>query len=307
MTKGFRFFLIVFILSLPFFWGVNILEKNLGNFFYWQEMPAQTSQLVLKLSRAKNISGLEIEAKSAISVLVDTAGAEKVLFGKESNKKMPLASLSKLMATLIVLENYEPDDVVKISQNAAQVPESEKTRLRAGEKFLVKDLVYLMLVESNNISTVALAELIGEGKFVELMNIKAKELQLFNTFFANPTGLDSPGRMNYSTAKDLAKFSKYLSENYPSIWEVLSIPEFNLSLANGDFHHQVVNTNQLLGEIPSIVGGKTGETPRAGGCLLEVTEAPKGKGYIINVILNSPYRFGEMEKLINWLKSAYQW
>lgn len=307
MTKGFRFFLIVFILSLPFFWGVNILEKNLGNFFYWQEMPAQTSQLVLRLSRAKDISDLEIEAKSVISVLVDTAGTEKVLFGKESNKKMPLASLSKLMATLIVLENYEPDDVVKISQNAAQVPESERTRLRVGEKFLVKDLVYLMLVESNNISTVALAELIGEGKFVELMNIKAKELQLINTFFANPTGLDSPGQMNYSTAKDLAKFSKYLSENYPSIWEVLSIPEFNLSLVNGDFHHQVVNTNQLLGKVSSIVGGKTGETPQAGGCLLEVTEAPKGKGYIINVILDSPHRFGEMEKLINWLKSAYQW
>jgi len=302
MTKGFRFFLIVFILSLPFFWGVNVLEKEIN-------MAAQVSQFSQSdfEQGIKDVPDLKIEAESVLSVLVDTAGAEKVLFEKESNKKMPLASLSKLMATLIVLENYEPDDVVKISQNAAQVPESEKTKLRVGEKFLVKDLVYLMLVESNNISTVALAELIGEGKFVELMNIKAKELQLFNTFFANPTGLDSPGQMNYSTAKDLAKFSKYLSENYPSIWEVLSIPEFNLSLVNGDFHHRVVNTNQLLGEISSIVGGKTGETPRAGGCLLEVTEAPKGKGYIINVILDSPHRFEEMKKLINWLKSAYQW
>ena len=85
------------------------------------------------------------------------------------------------------------------------------------------------------------------------------------------------------------------------IWEILSAPTMNL------YGQTLESTNELLGKLPNIVGGKTGYTEKALGCFLLVVEAPKGKGYLINVVLGSPDRFGEMEKLTNWVKEAYYW
>lgn len=296
MGKNFRFFLIIFLLSLPFWWGVNILEENLENFFYWQEMTALTSQLVFE-QRIRVVSDLEIEAKSALSISLDNQGKKRTLFEKNADCRLPIASLSKLMTAWIVLKNYDLNQVVEISQKAAQISESEETKLKEGEKFYLEDLLYSMLIESNNISSFALAEIIGEENFVELMNLEAENLGLKNTHFVNSTGLDQSNSANYSTAQDLIKFSENLLSEH-LISEILSIPKFDLYSAEGVFHHQVVNTNQLLGEISSMVWGKTGETPQAGGCLLIITKAPQGKGYLINVLLNSGNRFEEIKKLI---------
>jgi len=165
-------------------------------------------------------------------------------------------------------------------------------------------------MESSNDATAALTEVIGKKAFVDLMNLEAKNLELENTYFVDAIGLDPDvpdGPINHSTAEDSAKLAIYLLEDKPKILGILSLSEFNLYLANGMFHHKIKNTNELLGEIPNIIAGKTGWTPEAEGCLLLVTKMPQSKGIAINVVLGSSDRFGEMKKLVEWLKEAYKW
>src|SRR3989338_3137018 len=121
MSRNFKYLIIPLLLSLPFWWGVNSFEKDLGDFFYGLELArnprfltAEAGQLYLerqiresKPFRNKNIADLEIEAKSAVSLWVDRAGKERILFEKEKDAKLPMASLTKLMTAKIVLNHYD--------------------------------------------------------------------------------------------------------------------------------------------------------------------------------------------------------
>ncbi|MGB9743237.1 MAG: D-alanyl-D-alanine carboxypeptidase family protein [Minisyncoccales bacterium] len=306
--------------------------KHLNNFFYWYSLSQQTrvfkAELVLeeKFNEAKPFKKrgapeLNLTAKSAISVFVDKNGREKTLFEQNSDEIRPIASLTKLMTALVVLENYDLNKNITISTLAASQPGESKKKLVAGQVFPTEYLLYPLLMESSNAAAYALAndyEGINETIFVNLMNETAKKMGLENTFFYNSSGLDPenlvPARpiseINYSTARDLAKFAKNLLEK-DLIWQILSLPSYSL------YGPELINTNQLLnngkdlnGWQKRILGGKTGYTERAGGCLLLVTVAPKDKGYLINLVLGangSDDRFVEMKKILNWLIVAYQW
>lgn len=320
MTKNIKIFLIAFIFSLPFWWGANSFQKNLEDFLFWEGMTDNprllTAQIVpqdslekLKPIRDRRIDNLEIDAKSTTSVLINNNGNEEILFEKNNNEKLPIASLTKLMTANIVLENYDLSQVREISENAVEENE-DFGNLKVGEVFSVGELLYPLLMESSNDAAISLAEIVGDEAFVDLMNLEAGKLAMENTHFVNPTGLgpkNSEDSINYSTATDLIKLTKYLLETKPLIWQILSLAEFDLYSADGVFHHKVKSTNELLGETPSILGGKTGQTPEAKGCLILVLKTPRGKGYLINVILGSEDRFGEMRKLVNWVKEAYKW
>ncbi len=248
--------------------------------------------------------------KSAISVQIgqDNNSKDKVLFGKDTDKVFPIASLTKLMTAVIALENYELDQKVIISKTAA-LKEGEPNFFKQGEVFFVEDLLRSSLIESSNKASQALAEITGEADFVYLMNKKANELGLQNTQFFNPTGLDpdEPQRVfNYSTAEDLVVLSQYILKK-PFILETLGTKETNLYHASGGFHHKAINTNELLPTMSEIVAGKTGHTPLAKKCLLAITEAPRGNGYLVNIILGSQDNFGEMKKIIDWTSKAYHW
>lgn len=316
-----KIFLISFILSLPFWWGVNVLGKNLEDFLFWQEiannpqiLTAQIAQDLefekLKPIRNWQIPNLEVDANSAISVLVKPDGSQKILFEKEKGKILPIASLTKLMTAKIVLEYYDLSQKIEISEKAIN-GEGETGNFKIGEIFLVKELLYPLLMESSNDAALVLTEVIGEKAFVDLMNLEAKNLDLKNTHFVNPTGLDPNNpqdSVNYSTTEDLVKLTSHLLKEHSLIWDILSLSEFDFFTEDAVFHHKIINTNELLKESPSIIlGGKTGKTPKAGGCLILVTKAPKNKGDLINVILGTNDRFEEMKKLINWLNSAYKW
>lgn len=287
MTKEIKIFLTAFLLSLPFWLGVNILQEKLENFLFWERIATSpellTAQIVLeekleklKPLRNRQIDDFEIAARAAISVFIGNQGSEKILFEKESERPLSIASLTKLMTANVVLEYYDfnQEEIAK--------------------------LLFPLLIESENEAAINLAEVIGKEAFVESMNLGARKLEMANTYFANPTGLDPSepeGPINYSTAKDLVKLAKYITLERPLIWEISIIPEYK----------NATNTNELLTEIPGIFGGKTGETPLAGKCLLLMVQAPKNKGYIINIILNSKNSFEEMKKLIDWTKYAYKW
>ncbi|MBI2041435.1 MAG: D-alanyl-D-alanine carboxypeptidase [Candidatus Nealsonbacteria bacterium] len=322
MTKNLKYLVILFLLSLPGWWGINILKERSGNFFYWLEMAknpvllaAEARQVSfqnhineLKPIHDENIPDLEIGAKSAISILVDNQGKERVLFEKEEDVKLPIASLTKLMTVKIVLDNYDLSKEIKISEEAIS-QEENFGKLTAGKALSVNYLLYPLLMESSNDAAFALAndyDGMTIKKFIQLMNQESGKLKLTDTKFFNPTGLDpeKPDQdINYSTASDLAELTKDLLP-YPLLWEVLSTPKLDI------YGPELVNTNELLGKIPNILGGKTGYTEKALGCFILVTKAPKDKGYIINVILGANgvnSRFQEMEKLINWLGLAYSW
>jgi len=315
-----RFFFLGLLFSLPIFWGANLAQKNLEETLFWDKvafdpsiLSAQASQEIelAKILPVKktDILPLDLKAESAISFLVKKDKSQKVLFRKEADKPLPIASLTKLMTALVVLENYKLSQMVEIDKQAAE-EEGKTGFFRKGEVFSVRDLLYSSLIESSNDSVVALVDLIGEEGFVDLMNSEAKRIGLKNTYFFNPTGLDPDAdqeKTNLSTARDLAVLARYLFEKEPFVWETSLISQFDLYTPNGIFHHKIINTNELLKEIPGVLGGKTGWTPQAKGCLLLIVKAPKNNGIIINVVLGSPDRFGEMKKLIQWVKDSYKW
>ena len=211
------------------------------------------------------------------------------------------------MTADIVWENYDLSQLIEISSNAVK-EEGDSGNFKIGESFTVKNLLYPLLIESSNDAAEALTEVIGKEAFVELMNLQAESFGLQNTQFFNPTGLepDKPdGPINYSTAKDLAKLTAYLLKTNPEILEISALPEYDLYTSDGIFHHKLLNTDELLKEIPGVMGSKTGWTPQAQGCLILVVKAPNNNGVLINVILGSPNRFAEMKKLINWVGEAY--
>ena len=225
------------------------------------------------------------------------------------------------MSASIILENYDMEQIIEISNGAAQKPVAWwEEMLRAGEECYVKDLFYSMLIESNNSATHALAEIIGEGQFVRLMNLEAEKIGMENTYFYNSSGLEPDDigapldQLNYSSVQDLLVLTQYLLEEHPVLWKILSLPEFDLYTSEGLFHHKVTNTNEFLNIRANdinwekkIIGGETGYTYEAGECFILILEVPRGDGYFINIILGAQDRFGAMEELVNWLNAAYKW
>lgn len=316
MTTKFRIFLLSFILSLPFWWGMNALGEGLEDFLYWQELAktpqiftAQANQLIFEKERpVQRVRGedLKIRTKAAISVEIDSKGNERILFEKNSQMPLPIASLTKLMTALVVFdldETYDLSQVIRISEQAAsQEGESKYGKLLAGEYFSVETLLNVMLIESNNDAAYAISELISQEGFVGLMNLYARDLGLESTRFANSTGLDPDNLWqpkNISTTQDLVKLTKHILKKHHQIFEITNSYYYDVLRPNGTFHHLIPeNTNKLLIEVPEIVGGKTGWSLAADGCLLLILEKPRGNGYFVNVVLGAKDRFAEMREII---------
>jgi D-alanyl-D-alanine carboxypeptidase len=312
-NKGLKFFWIAFFASSLFFVAINSFGKNMEDYFFFNEIAknpnlfrAQVSFEIPKKEEIKKEvkaepeeNSLEISAKSAISVLFspDTK-EEKTVFEKESNMVLPIASLTKLMVADIVLENYDLNRIIKISEDAVSQA-GNIGNLKAGEELSVENLLYMTLIESSNDAAYALSETIGVNSFVNLMNIYAEYIGLKDTNFINPSGLDYLQSSNSSTANDLAKLARYILGNYPQIFAITTLQSYEVLSPDGSVHHKIIqNTNELLGEFPEIIGGKTGLSPKANGCLLLILTDSKSSNYYINVILGSDDRFGEMKKII---------
>lgn len=302
MSRNLKFFFITLLVSV-FFWGlVNVLVEYFEDFLL-SEVYQPPSQLFLaQVSSPQVFRNLEtkipeIGAEAAISVQIDKSGREEIIFEKNSDEILPIASLTKLMTAFVVLEYYNSSEILRVSREAVDQPENSG-QLKVGEKLSIENLLYITLIESSNDSAYALSELISKEAFVDLMNIEAKYLGLEDTYFTDPAGYEAGNR---STAKDLAKLAQYLLRKRPEIWEITVNPEFKLYDQDGIFHHQLLNTNEILGEFSEIIGGKTGYTSKAKGCFLLILENKKTKNIFINVILRSNDRFGDMRKLIDYV------
>ncbi len=242
-----------------------------------------------------------INAKSAL--VYDTRSG-RFLFEQNSRQKLPIASLTKLLSAVIILENLKLEDIVTVPQEALRVDEERQT-LYLGEKISVENLLRMMLIESSNDSAFALAFFAQDKgfNFVEKMNEKANQLGMADSSFLDPAGLNDDA---HSTANDLVKLAKYALK-YNLIWNFLSEKNIIVKSADGKIEHNVQSTDQLLGVIPDIVGGKTGYTDGALGCMLLVVDIPGKNDKIISIVLGASDRFGETSKLVNWVKTAYSW
>lgn len=312
-----KYFFIAFLMSIPIWWGINSFQSNLEKFLFLRQISDNPNILAaqanpignFKIAKDKKAENLEISAKSAISVYLPDGkeNSQKILFKKNIESKLPIASLTKLMTARIVLENYDLKEIIRINKESLRF--ENESNLKVGEKFKIGNFLYLLLIESNNNAAYVFSDLIGEEKFVELMNLEAKKIGMENTIFTNPTGLDAE-ISNLSTSQDLVKLAEIISKENPLIWKILSLPEYDFYDSDGIFLYRLKNTDKLLLD-PNlrsvIIGGKTGETLKSKQSLLLVLKAPNEKGYLINIILNSEDRFGEMKKLIDWTNKSYQW
>ncbi|MBI1971576.1 MAG: D-alanyl-D-alanine carboxypeptidase [Candidatus Wildermuthbacteria bacterium] len=323
MTQNLKILIAAFFLSIPLWLGLNTAYSELNRSS--ETLAAQILQpkLVEVLQpqtpqKQNNAEELSIQGKAALSAFVDQQGNIKILYERNATHSLPIASLTKLTNAVVTLSYASPDQKVTITKQMIQKPETFGD-LKIGEELFVKDLLYSMLIESSNDAAAALASVVGgEEAFVRFMNLYASQLGLEQTFFADVAGIDPnvpDGSISRSSAMDLVKLAKFITKQYPEIFEILTISSFDLYSPDGTFHHRMKNTNELLvtnGWPTKVLGGKTGWTPIAKGSLLVVLESPASppggpdkKGYLVNVVLGSEDRFGEMKKLVDWVFESY--
>jgi len=227
--------------------------------------------------------GAEAPAIASPSAIVVNMTTGRVLFEKNASKQRPMASTTKIMTCVLILEQMELDTKVEVSAEAAGTSETVPW-LREGDILTVDDLLHALMVRSSNPAAVALAEACSGSleAFVDAMNTKAKELGLHDTHFVHPSGLDRDGHL--STAADMAELARYamLDEKFR---ELVSTKKYVIRLPGRD---PVVceNTNKLLGEVEWVTGVKTGLTPRAEQCL--VGSGTKDGVNVVSVILGQP-------------------
>lgn len=247
----------------------------------------------------------EIETSAASAILMD-ASSGQILFEKDAHKRLPPASVTKLMTLLIAVEAVENGrvkltDKVTASENAWKLGGSQ-IYLEPGETFTMEQMLIAIAAGSANDACVAVAEHISgtEEAFVAEMNRKAQELGLKDTHFVNPYGLPAEG--HYTSAYDLAVIGRY-ALRYPLLTKLTSIKEYDLR--GGKF--KLWNTNKLLWWYKGTDGFKTGWTNEAHYCLASTVERDGLR--LICVVMGVPQpkgHFAESMKILNWGFAKYQ-
>lgn len=273
-----------------------------------------TQPLAATTSKPDPFAGMELTAKSAF--VWDVAN-QRILYAKNAQSPQTLASLTKMMTAVVALESNFADGEVTIGSDDLQV--EGRTDLRRDERWSLKDLLALTLVESSNHGASAIAASVGasmdkgidrtrqeeRNDFVSAMNIKAKALGLNSFKFTSPSGLDAGSTPGGSgSARDVAHLFEYVLRHHSSLLQYTAQPEVTVS-SKQHIVHRVVNTNEIAAATPGIIGGKTGFTDMAGGNLAVVVDMGIQQPVVI-VALGSTreQRFTDVESLLAATKLA---
>ena len=239
---------------------------------------------------------VKAEAVSARRAYVLDAVSGRELFARDPDERSLIASTTKIMTALIVCEQCNVLDRMRIPKEAVGI-EGSSMYLKEGEVLTLQELLYGLMLSSGNDAAVALAIYCGgtvEG-FAELMNDKARNLGLTGTHFENPNGLDSPG--HYSTARDLAKLAAYAMKN-PIFYKTVSAKSVRIG------ERCLTNHNKLLWKLEGADGVKTGFTKAAGRIL--VSSATRQGRRIIGVTIDAPDDWNDHCQLLNEGFARYQ-
>ncbi len=253
------------------------------------------SQIVETLETSSPETNLP-DINSRAAVVIDRA-TNTILYGKKETERRKMASTTKIMTCLLVIENCDLSETIEVSKKSAGTGGS-RLGLKTGDKITINDLLYGLMLCSGNDTAVALAEHIGgsiEG-FAEIMNNRAKELGLENTHFVTPHGLDADE--HYTTAYELAKLTNYALNN-EIFAKIVGTKTYTVTI-NG-YPKTISNTNELLGNLNGVYGVKTGFTNGANRCL--VTACKRNNLDIICVVLGADtkkFRTQDSIKLIEY-------
>lgn len=249
----------------------------------------------------------ELYARSA--VLMD-ADSGRILFAKNGEEKMPMASTTKIMTCILTLEEGNLADRVGVSEEAASQPEV-KLGMRTGQEFYLRDLLYSLMLESHNDSAVAIAEHIGgsvEG-FADKMNAKARALGCTDTYFITPNGLDGKDEngIHHTTAADLARIMKYCiteSDQREAFLKITRAESYSFTDCAGKGNYSCVNHNAFLKMMDGALTGKTGFTSAAGYCYVGALRRDE-RTFIVALLAcgwpnNKSYKWADTRKLMTY-------
>lgn len=252
---------------------------------------------------------LQLYAKGA--VLMD-AKTGRILYGKHANTKMSNASTTKILTCVMALEQSTPDAVVTISKAAAKMPEV-KLHAAAGDEFLLGDLLYALMLESDNDVAVAIAEhLAGSVEaFAHQMNQKARDLGCRNTHFVTPNGLDAEdaGGVHETTALDLCKIMAYCIKN-PEFLKIAQTDQLVIQNRSKTKTYHLYNHNALRTMMEGVIAGKTGFTGKAGYCYVGAYEKD-ARTYTFALLAcgwpgNKGYKWKDSRQLIRYGNENYR-
>lgn len=237
------------------------------------------------------VKALDLSAECAYLM---TADSGICLYEKNSEQRHGMASTTKIMTAITVIENCNPEEEACVSANAA-MQEGSSVYLRTGDRVSANDLLYGMLLNSGNDAACAAAELAGGSieRFAEMMNRKAKEIGAVDTSFKNPSGLDEEG--HYSTAKDMALIAAYAMKN-EKFKEIVSSKQSQITTGGAVCY--LKNHNKLLWNYDGCIGVKTGFTKKTGRCLVSCAE--KDGVRLIAVTLGAPDDWNDHKKLLDY-------
>lgn len=220
--------------------------------------------------------------------------SQRIIYELNGDKQLPMASTTKILTALTVIENFELDKEIIVKKDCVGI-EGSSIYLREGEKLTVKELLYgLMLRSGNDCAECLASSLINRDEFIKLMNKTAKLAGADNSNFTNPHGLHD--KNHYTTAVDLAKISLRAIKN-PIFKEIVSTKKINISNDGYNYERVLINKNKLLFSYDGCTGIKTGYTKNAGRCL--VTSVERNGLEFVSVVLNSPQMWERTKELID--------
>lgn len=240
---------------------------------------------------------------SAKSMIVMETLHNRVLYSKNENEKLPMASTTKIVSALTVIENCDDLEKLVTVPKSATLVEGSSIYLKAGEQLTVKQLLYGLMLQSGNDSAETLALEIGGTieHFAELMNETALKCGATNSHFVTPHGLDD--KEHYTTARDLAVITSYALKN-PVFKQIVSSKSFFIKQTEHNTARTLINKNKLLSSLEGCIGVKTGYTRKSGRCLVSACE--RNGMQIVCVVLNDRPMFEDSEKLLEQAFKEYK-
>lgn len=249
--------------------------------------------LIFSLLITQNAIAVDLSARAA--ALIDGKSG-KVLFEKNKDERLPMASTTKIMTGLLACESKKMKKIVTVSPVASGT-EGSSLWLEPGEKQTLENLTYGLMLRSGNDAAVAIAEYLGGSTeaFALMMNERAKKIGVQNTGFQNPNGLDAEG--HFTTAYDLALISREAMKN-KKFRKIVSTKNKTIPWESSEWDRSLTNHNKMLWRYEGCNGIKTGFTKKSGRCL--VTSAKRGKMELICVTLNAPDDWNDHTKMLDY-------
>lgn len=288
----YKLFLIIFIFML-----------SISTLSFADDLEEETVDVHAQIEESIHYQEKIPQVNSRSCVVLDR-NSNTILYGKNEKNQVKMASTTKIMTAIVVIENTSLDKTVEVSKKSAGTGGS-RLGLKTGDKITIRDLLYGLMLCSGNDAAVCLAESIAGSvpEFSNLMNAKAQELGLLNSHFESPHGLDS--NEHYTTAYELALLSNYALKNQTFL-NIVGTKNYTVTI-NG-YPKNLSNTNELLGNLNGVYGIKTGFTNGANRCL--VTACKRGDMDIICVVLGADtknFRTKDSIKLIEYSFKTYEY